>query len=387
MNENILLLNWKEQSQTHINTSKLFIEANKDIALSYEKTKQESFDIGFNVFTLSSDVYYRENFHSDIIKAFLDPNEKHYEKTKYLYLFIKLINKFGKKQIDKFDFENAKVIRERDNIDILILDEKSNKAIIIENKINNAIDQKRQLPRYFHTVKEFYAIESIVYLTINSTKRPETNDWTKEEIQQIDEILVVIPSIDKTYPNLFYDWIVPSIIESKNSEGMFLLQQYGNLIKHLNSQIMDTVIVEKFYNTLKEDQNLKTSISIRNMLNDLPTYMAIRIEDKYKNHYFPFSKIWRYQSRDCVFEVFDMESYSVKIDIWCGEYGYKIHVWNPKNTELDIKQNLPQLTCISNFTSESGKPNNVFKEFSFFEEEKVFEFIDLIIFQLKSNFC
>lgn len=384
MNENILLLDWKEQSDNHINTSELFIKANKDIAISYEKTKQESFDIGFNVFTLSSDVYYRENFHSDIIKAFLDPNEKHCEKTKYLYLFIKLINKFGKKQIDKFDFENAKVIRERDNIDILILDETSKKAIIIENKINNAIDQKRQLPRYFNTVKEFYTIESIVYLTINSSKRPEKNDWTKEEIQQIDEILVVIPSIDKTYPNLFYDWIVPSIIESKNSESMFLLQQYGNLIKHLNSQIMDTVIVEKFYNTLKEDQNLKTSISIRNMLNDLPAYMAIRIEDKYKNHYFPFSKIWRYQSRDCVFEVFDMESYSVKMDIWCGEYGYKIHVWNPKNTELDIKQNLPQLTCISEFTNETGKPNNVFKEFSFFEEDKVFEFIDLIIFQLKS---
>jgi hypothetical protein len=379
-----LLVMWQKKVEEHIITIDKFITMNKENATFYAKTKQEVFDIGFNVFTLSSDMYFRENFHSDIIKAFLDPFEKHLEKTKYLFLFINLLNKTGKIPINKFDFENAVVLRERNNIDILIFDDVSKKAIIIENKINNAVDQKRQLPRYFNTINEEYKVEAIVYLTINSTKRPEKNDWTKDEVLQIDPILKVIPSLDKSYPNLFNDWIVPSIIGSKNSESMFLLQQYGNLIKHINSQTMDTITVEKFYNTLKENENLKTSISIRNMLHDLPEYMAIRIEDKYKNHYFPFSKIWRYQARDCVFELFDMESYSVKMDIWCGEYGYKIHVWNPKNTELDIKENLPQLTCISDFTYDGGKINNVIKEFSFFEELLVFDFIDQIIAQLKT---
>ncbi|RKS03063.1 PD-(D/E)XK nuclease family protein [Flavobacterium sp. 102] len=384
MQERQLLETWREEFKQHLNSINIFTSSNTQTAFFYEKSKKEIFDIGFNVFKLSSDLYYRENFHSDIIKAFLDPSEKHNEKTKYLNIFIDLLNKSGHHQLNKYDFENAMVIRERNNIDILIADEISTKAIIIENKINNAIDQKRQLPRYFNTIKEKYNVEAIVYLTLNSTKRPEKNDWTKDEILQIEPILKVIPSLDKSYPNLFHDWIVPSIIESKNSEGLFLLQQYGNLIKHINSQTMDTISVEKFYNTLKENDSLKTSISIRNMLNDLPEYMAIRIEDKYKNHYFPFSKIWRYQLRDCVFECFDMEGFTVKMDIWCGEYGYKIHVWNPKNTELDIKQNLPELACISDFTYDGGKVNNVFKEFSFFEEELVFEFIDQIIAQLKT---
>lgn len=384
MKEEQLLEIWKNQFEEHVDTIEKFIVSNKENASFYAKSKNEIFDIGFNLFTLSSDLYFRENFHSDIIKAFLDPLEKHCEKTKYLFQFIILLNKVNKNKINKFEFENATVIRERDNVDILIFDEVSKKAIIIENKINNAVDQKRQLPRYFNTVKEKYVVEAIVYLTLNSSKRPEKSDWTKEEIQEIEPILLVIPSIDKSYPNLFHDWIVPSIIESKNSESMFLLQQYGNLIKHINSQTMDTITVEKFYDTLKVSENLETSISIRNMLRDLPEYMAIRIEDKYKNHYFPFSKIWRYQLRDCVFECYDMESYSIKMDVWCGEYGYKIHVWNPKNTELDIKENLSKLTCISDFNYDGGKPNNVFKQFSFFEEEQVFDFIDQIIEQLKA---
>lgn len=379
-----LINSWDKKKEEHIFLVNDFLNFNRQSASDYAKSKKAVFDIGFNVFTLSSELYFRENFHSDIIKGLLDPTEKHGERTKYLFTFLELLNKLGKASINKFDFENAVVIRERDNIDILILDNVSGNAIIIENKINNAIDQKRQLPRYYNKLKETYVVNAIVYLTLNSSKKPEKNDWTLAEISEIDSILKVVPSIDKSYPNLYNDWIVPSIIESKNSESLFILQQYGNLIKHINSQTMDTITVEKFYNTLKENENLKTSISIRNMLNDLPEYMAIRIEDKYKNHYFPFSNIWRYKLRDCVFESFNMDGISVKMDIWCGDFGYKIHVWNPKNEEFDIKQNLPQLICISDFSYDGAKINNVFKEFSFFEEDIVFEFIDQIIAQLKT---
>ncbi len=54
----------------------------KSMAEGYLTLKSSHKEEPFNVFKLASDLYYRENFHSDIIKAFLDPHEKH--KVRYL---------------------------------------------------------------------------------------------------------------------------------------------------------------------------------------------------------------------------------------------------------------------------------------------------------------
>lgn len=354
------------------------------ICIDYNKSKREKFDIGYNIFKLSSDLYYRENFHSDIIKSLLDPNEKHNEKTKYLFSFINLLNISNiNTNINKFDFDNAIVEREKNNIDILIRDENTKKAIIIENKINNAVDQKRQLPKYYNLIKTHYKIEAIVYLTLDKSKSPEKNDWSKEEILQINPILKIIPSYDKTGINLFKDWIIPSIIESNNSESLFILRQYGNLIKFLNINSMDTISLKKFHETLLENDNLETSISIKNMLNDLPEYLAIRIEDKYKNNCYPFRNIWRHQRSDTVFEAFELESLYFKMDIWCSENGYDVFFWNSKDTEYDIKQKLNRITSLSDFEYKQGEKNNIYKRFGFYEEQKLLNFIDKLLEELK----
>lgn len=47
-----------------------------------DKTKEPD----FNPFTLISELYYRENFHSDIIRAILDPGESHKEGNLFLAL-------------------------------------------------------------------------------------------------------------------------------------------------------------------------------------------------------------------------------------------------------------------------------------------------------------
>jgi len=366
-------------------TVKRFLKANKGLAEEFQLFQKKIFDPGFNVFTLSSDLYYRENFHSDIIKAFLDPNGSHNEGARFLDLFIDLINLINPKQlIEKNDFKDAIVVREKVNIDILIVDSISKKAIIIENKINNAVDQPRQLPRYYQLLSNDYLVSAIVYLTIDNSKSPAKHDWDRNDLRNIDPILKVIPAIDAVKINLFNNWVVPSIIESKSIDSMFILRQYGNLLKHLNSKTMDTIILEKFYTTLKDGDNLNTSLSLRNMLNDVPEYLAIRLQDKYRDRCFPFSKIWRYQLRDCVFEAFKTASYSVKMDVWCSTEGYKIHVWNPDNEEFDIKQNLPTIMCIKDFEHYNGKVNNVVNHFNFFEEDKVHSFIDTLIEELKT---
>ena len=179
----------------------------------------------------------------------------------------------------------------------------------------------------------------ITSYSIHYTKLYDKHDWTKDELTAINYLLKIIPSFDRhDRPNIYKDWLLPAIIESNDIDSTYLLRQYATLLKFLNTNYMDTVSLEKFYEILKEKDNLKTSISIKNMLNELPEYLAIRIEDKYKNNCYPFQKIWRYKLSDTVFEAFQMENLYLKLDVWCGDYGYKAIFWNPQNENYDIKE-------------------------------------------------
>src|SRR6266446_1027413 len=53
--------------------------------------KKRYVDIGFNLFAIISELYYRENFHSDILKALIDPKGKHQEQETFINLFLKFI--------------------------------------------------------------------------------------------------------------------------------------------------------------------------------------------------------------------------------------------------------------------------------------------------------
>jgi len=382
-----IIKDWEIEMKNHILSIDTFLGQTIKLHKNYTERNKHRTEIGFNVFTISSDFYYRENFHSDIIKSFLNPQEKHNEGTKYLHLFIDLLNKKNNQiEIQKEDFRNSIVEREKHNIDILITDENSKKAIIIENKINNAVDQQRQLPRYVDIVKNEFEIVAIVYLTLNSSKRPDKNDWTKTELKEINPILKLISAyeIDPAKPNLYNNWIVPSIINSENIDSSFLLRQYGNLIKYLNTNIMDTVSLEKFYNSIKENKNLETAISIRNMLNDLPEYLAIRIEEKYKEKCYPFKKIWRYKQRDTVFEAFEITDLYLKLDIWCDVNGYTVHFWKPNDPDYNITTEFKEkFEILSEFNIHNNEKNNIKKHFNISEEETLFKFIDMLLLELK----
>ena len=380
-----ILEEWNKIIANHIDNIKKVLNDTNNISKEYDIAKQDVFDVGFNAFTLASDLYYRENFHSDIIKAILDPSEKHNQRTKYLFIFIDLLNKAQKLKINKSDFQNAQVVREENNIDILIKDDVSKNAIIIENKIHNAGDMPRQIPRYYNIVRQNYNVVSIVYLTLDSSKTPDKSTWTYEDKKlPIDDLLVIIPAYERYGKcNLYDNWIVPAIIETQNIDSMFLLKQYGSLLKFLNTNNMDTVSLEKFYETLKQGENLKTSISIRNMLNDLPTFLAIRIEEKYRNNCSPFGKIWRYQNRDAVFEGCILDDFYFKLDVWCSENGYDVFFW--ENSGKDILEFTKAINVLADFEEDNWKINSIKKYFDVFDEDKLFEFIDNLLTELKSK--
>ena len=383
-----LINDWENVLEIHNDQIKNFIINNSILSRVYKKSRKEKSEIGFNVFKMASDFYYRENFHSFIISAFLNPTDKHNESNKFLHLFIDLLNLVNNKSfIEKSDFLNSNVYVEKHKIDILIVDHVSKKAIIIENKLNNAVDQKRQLPRYADTIKTDYKIEGIVYLTLNSAKRPDKNDWTNQERKSIDSVLKLIPVYDSNPKkiNLLDNWINPSIISSENINASSTLRQYGELLKYLNTNTMDTVSIKKFFDTINENNNLETAISIRNMLNDLPQYLAIRIEDKYREQCSPFKNIWRYKDRDTVFDGCLIGEQNFKLDVWCSEVEYAVYFWEQHNSDFDIqyycKEN--KITAVEDFQTQNAI-NKLKKIFKPLDEVELFKFIDTLLTELRA---
>jgi hypothetical protein len=381
------LKQWDETMNHYITEISKFLTSHVNTHFEYAENYKRRTALGFNAFTLASETYYRENYHSYILKAFLDPTEKHGENRKYLEVFIDLINSYGK--VDKIEyshFSNAKVFREWQDIDILIKDDVSKKAIIIENKINNAGDQHRQLPRYYDIISETHDVLAIVYLPLQANKEPDRSDWTKEDREKINKLLCTIPSYnsDKTKTNLFHHWIIPAMGISQYADNIFILKHYGELIKYLNTNAMDTIVLEKFRKSLLEDNNYETAISIRNMLNDLPEYMANRILEKYRGRHKPFNNLGPYQRRDVVFYGFTYNDASLKLDIWCGEDGYVMHFWEESDTNMNIKLELAQfIPELTDFENHDDQLTNVKKSFKLNEEDELIKTIDAILNNLK----
>ena len=139
----------------------------ENIDKEIERIEREKQNNGFNLFTISSYNSYLENFHSDVIALLLSPKERHLQKEKFFKLFLSfLIERYGA-IIDENNYQNYEVLREKGRIDIWIKDKVSKKCIIIENKINDAIDMPNQIERYYDYASEKgYLVDSIVYLTL-----------------------------------------------------------------------------------------------------------------------------------------------------------------------------------------------------------------------------
>lgn len=156
--------------------------SDKKLLTLFEKlnaNEHEKSTAGFNIFNLISEKYYYENLHSDIISVFLNVEGQHKERDKFLNVFLCLLQRIKPElDLDSEDFTCTKISREMHHIDILIQDDRTGKAIIIENKINNASDTNRQLPTYVEKIGE-ENVSAIVYLPLDPKKRPDKTNCCK----------------------------------------------------------------------------------------------------------------------------------------------------------------------------------------------------------------
>ena len=271
----------------------------KNICHEYEhNAAARKVDIGLNLFALISDIYHRENFHSDILKLFLDSNGKHNEGDKYLQLFLNLLRK-SRPELTISEYKNPSVHREKGRIDLLICDQTSKTAIIIENKINNAVDMERQLPRYLVDVtSKKYTCEAIVYLRLNKKSHPSTDNWTDEDFKEVSKRLIEINAYDETDLDLLNGWIYKAERQTTNIDALLIFRQYGTLIKHLGGEVMNTEIMEKFYRQMLIGDNFNTAMSIKNLLGELIEFRSENLLDKFRNNPAPFMQVERFQGGD-----------------------------------------------------------------------------------------
>ena len=326
----------------------------RDLAAEYAKNLlKRNPDIGFNLFELISEIYYRENFHSDIIKALLDPSGKHGEGAKFLEAFLLYIKSKGA-QVDIINYRNAEVIREDGRIDILICDRKSKHAIIIENKINGAPDMKRQIPRYFEYVKILgFECDAIVYLRLNGEHGPDSTTWTPADHLLEMPSITNICAYNETTNDLLNGWIKTcESAASAHSDAQHILRQYGKIICKLGGNIMNQPIMEDFYKLICEDDNFKTALSLKAMVDDLVQFRVEKIITRFKNDLEPFRKLGNYNNYDACFTELVRQDAHFGMDVIASQKSYSILFWD-RNDAVGVKGNarrlLEKMGCLEEY--------------------------------------
>ncbi len=362
-----------------------------------EQTQPES---SLNIFMLTSDYYYRENYHSDIIKEFLAPKGNHGEGNLYLTLFIQMLKKHGAK-IDETQYGiDSEVTRETHKIDILIKGDKRDldgkyHFIIIENKINDAVDMYRQIPRYVERIEKEVGgiVDAVVYIPKNPYKSVDKTGWTDYEIKRIDDILHLIPAHHADIINLVSNWIVPCINASKHLDSISILRQYASLIKSLTPQIMTDNNLQKFVeyiNSPDNQTNIETVINLRNMIDRIPAQVAKELRynfsnlnkvDDESNELKYFSKIYEWESNSCVLDVLDFIHPSLQIFIYTelsmnNAYTLSIRDWKNEGQNFEwLGKLLNEFKQVNNKKGESVCS----RTFSFYQKDDIIQCVKDIL--------
>lgn len=323
----------------------------------------------FNIFELISDIYYRENFHSDIIAQLLR-NEI------ILKNFLDFIG------VDKSKYENCEVEREESKIDILIKTEKN--CVIVENKLNWAGDMPEQLFRYYNECKNNKKLEvdKIVYLSPNSLKQPE-----EQSIKEIPKELIKIIIGYDGENNDFYTMVLQKSLEEMNNkeskEWRLLLEHYLKILRKTGVTKMDT-LTKKFYEKIKEEPQEYEKIKlIVDMYNNLTTTRANSLISKFIN-----GKIWG----NPPFVYFDFyikdKRKNYAINIFVNKYDYSnLYLYSRENDRekfekdnKDIEAWLKKHNLFEGFEKDETWYNEWNKNFKFPEDEKaLYDFTEKLI--------
>lgn len=289
----------------------------------------------FNVFTITSDLYYRENYHSDILKAFLEYRDNRTSKYPLLESFINMVNDSGRK-IKVEDYKRPIVKREHHHIDILIKDEESKHCIIIENKINNAPDMERQLPRYYAQAEgEKLTIDAVVYLTKLPDMLPDKIGWKGDDEEKISNVFVSLPIKSTIKGGSLINWIDNSICKVNDIDVLSVLRQYRQLLNNIVYEMNELIPIIELNSALQnrkcDNVKIEDIIAMRDMLNRLSAAMATGLKNEISTKISTY-QIGQWEPNSCVIQLQSQD----RIYVYC---------------ELDVK------AAYKVFVADFSKPN------------------------------
>ena len=225
------------------------------IIRQYDKIAELSGE-NFNVFKVLGLTTNEVRTHSAFIAELLNPNGSHGKKETFLHLFIQQM------QIKDFISENAVVKVEKHigyitadyseggNIDIIVTD-KNNRAVIIENKIY-AGDQQCQLWRYFNYGKKNHTNSfDLLYLTLDGKDACEGSkiELKEHEFKRISYSFDILEWLEKCKEKAVNHPILRETIT-----------QYIFLIKYLTGQTTNNVMKEEIVTKIASDKEYITTL-------------------------------------------------------------------------------------------------------------------------------
>jgi len=278
-----------ETANSNLFEDQFFLQYLDIISKKVKNSDELKSQLDFNIFSLVTEKYHLENLHSDIIYKLLDPNGEHKEDRTFLNIFL---NGLLEKKPALFrigDFEKAKVEREKNRIDITITDENSGFAIIIENKINGAIDQDRQIPNYIAKLMDKgLETKAVVYLTLHGESEPDQTNWEPSHVKELTEKLIKLQAYqykgsDKDMPmDLLNLWIEKCAKEASKENNREIFNQYKNLIIKIASKMENNYANKFMFDTFLGDTvYLKKSLDFYSSMESFPQYLANEISNKY----------------------------------------------------------------------------------------------------------
>jgi hypothetical protein len=354
--------------------------------------KNREVEMGFNLFHLISDVYHRENLHSDIMEAIISPSGSHGQGDLFLRLFLDFLRKHHHVAIKAEDYRNAKVVREKGRIDLLIYDDTSRKAIIVENKINGAPDMHRQLVRYLENVadKRGYTCQAIVYLCLNQRKHPDQHNWLPDEKKKVKPLLRVVCAYDDGAEDVLHTgWLTPCIdaLETDDADActpqrdevIIVLRQYRQLIRKLGLTLMNKPIMETFYQMMRNKPHHDSAMAVASMVNHLPTYRRQKVLDTFGEDYGPFDCLDVWGAAETLAFFRGLGEGDIKLHVECADQGFtKLEFWNAADD--DPQGDLPRrilsdtgMVDSFSYDSESGWFTKVFRFPA--EEDELYQFL------------
>jgi len=241
-------------------------------------------------------------------------------------------------------------IENQRRIDILITWDK--KAVIIENKLNDACDQNKQLSDYYKAIEdEDFEVLKVVYIPCYKTKKAPTNGLTKD----------LTAKIFNFYPEDLINWLEDS--KGKDEDVNIACLNYSKLLKYINVKNQSYMNAELLQQNLNKDE-LKALIDASLIVNSKEWKI------------FVFSQLQaKLKELDSKLEIDDVKKYksgTSYINIYYFDYKYWVSIFFHDNRfELWITDNSKEEE-INPAIKELGFKHYLFDGYHYFKNEKMY---------------